>query len=278
MEKIGTEQGVVDQLVNKWVNRRTFAKAVSVAGAGLWAGAATGVRAQGVSDTDILNFALNLEYMEAEFYTLITSGRTIDQPPFNIPIAGTGTPGPTTGVGQLDLSSDPILNFTAQELAYNERAHVQLLRSVLGSDAIAKPALNFTPAGVTTISRFLQVARVFEDTGISAYGGAAPLINSRSILVTSARIALTEGIHIGNIRLHIAQRGIPNIGPVDPLDIIVRLPPQLGARLISADAQGLTAVRTFSQVLSIVYGPGAPPGTDRGLLFPQGFNGNIRTV
>ena len=235
-------------------------------------------RAQGVTDPDILNFALNLEYMEAEFYTLVTTGRTIDQSPFNVPITGVGTAGPTAGVGQIDFSSDPVLNFTMEELAYNERAHVQLLRSVLGAAAIAKPALNFTPAGVNTISRFLQVARAFEDVGLSSYVGAAPLINSRANLATSARITAMEGEHIGSIRLHIAQRNAGNIGPVDPLDIIVQLPPRLGARIFSADAQGLAAGRTFSQVLSVVYGPNAPAGTDRGLLFPSGVNGTIRTV
>jgi len=278
MDENKTEQEVVDQVVRKWIDRRLFAKVVSVAGAGLLAGGGRTAQAQAVSDTDILNFALNLEYMEAEFYTLITSGRTIDQSPFNIPITGVGTPGPTTGAAQLDLSADPILNFTLLELAYNERAHVQLLRSALGTAAIAKPALNFTPAAAATVNRFLQVARVFEDVGLSSYAGAAPLINSRTILATSARITGEEGIHIGSIRTHIAQRGLTDIGPVDPLDIVVQVPPRLGARIFTADAQGLPPVRTFSQVLSIVYGPGAPPGTDRGLLFPNGFNGNIRTV
>lgn len=262
------------------IGRRAFTRAVS---AGLGAAVMTvgsRVAAQGppITDIDILNFALNLEYLEAEFYTVITSGVTIDQAPFNIGITGVGTPGPTTGAGKLDLSRDARLNQVALELAFDERAHVALLRSALGSAAVAKPAIDFSAAGVRTVERFIQVARILEDVGVSAYGGAAPLIGDRAILGTAARIALAEGLHSGAVRLQMAQRGLPDIGPVDGSDIIVSPNPRIGARLFSTDAQGLTAVRTPSQVLSIVYGPNAAAGTSAGLLFPNGLNGTIRTV
>jgi len=271
-----SQDATVDGIVSKWMGRRAFAASLTAGAAGLWATSA-GVEAQTITDTDILNFALNLEYLEAEFYTVVSSGRTIDQAPFNIGITGVGTPGPTTGAAQLTFS-DPILNATVTEIAYDERAHVQLLRTALGSAAVAKPAIDFAPAAVNSVARFLQVARVLEDVGVTAYGGAAPLLTSRDILATAARIALTEALHSGNIRLHVAQKNAGNIGPIDSMDVLVGVPPQLGSRLISADAQGLTAVRTPSQVLSIVYGPNAPSGTSSGLLFPNGVNGAIRTV
>jgi hypothetical protein len=75
-----------------------------------------------------------------------------------------------------------------------------------------------------------------------------------------------------------AQRGLADIGPVDNVDIVVSTNPRIGARLISVDAQGLSPVRTPGQVLSIVYGPSAPAGTSRGLLYPNGLNGVINTV
>lgn len=271
-----SNQTAVDDVVDKWIGRRAFAATLTAGAAGLWATSA-GVAAQGITDNDILNFALNLEYLEAEFYTVITSGKTIDQAPFNVGITGVGTPGPTTGAGPITLS-DPILNATALELAYDERSHVTLLRSALGSAAVAKPAIDFAPAQVTTVERFLQVARVLEDVGVTAYGGAAPLLTSKSILATAARIALTEALHSGNIRLQQAQRNVATLGPIDSVDVLVGVPPQLGSRLIPSDAQGLTAVRTPSQVLSIVYGPNAPAGTRSGLLFPNGVNGVINTV
>lgn len=277
-----TKTETIEELVSSAVSRRKFAKSALAAGFAIGAvgldGAYSEAQAQGISDTDILNFALNLEYLEAEFYTVITSGLTIDLPPHGVGITGVGTSGPTTGASRLDFGGDRLLEQTALEIAFDERAHVQVLRSALGSAAVAKPAINFAPAGVTTVNRFLQAARVFEDIGVSAYGGAAPLIQSKAILGTAARIALAEGIHTGNVRLQVAQKGLPDLGPVDALDIVVGSPARATARLISVDPQGLTPVRTPSQVLSIVYGPGAPAGTSSGLFFPNGLNGTIRTV
>ena len=265
----------------KTVSRRTFGRSAIAAGVAISAAGVVGARsvsAQALTDADILNFALNLEYLEAEFYTVITSGVTIDRAPFNIPITGVGTPGATTGAGRLDFRGDRLLQQTAEELAYDERAHVLVIRQALGSAAVAKPAINFAAGGVTTIQRFLQVARVLEDVGVSAYGGAAPLIQSKEILAVAARIALAEALHAGNIRFQLADEGVGDLGPIDPFDIIVGSPAQPRARLISVNEQGLSVVRTPSQVLSIVYGPGAPAGTAGGGLFPNGLNGAIRRV
>lgn len=278
-----TKSEFVRDLVDNAVTRRRFAKSAVAAGFGIGAATlvntrSTAVQAQSITDTDILNFALNLEYLEAEFYTVITSGVTIDRPPHNIPISGVGTQGATFGAGRLDFGGDRLLEQTALELAVDERAHVLLLRSALGGAAVAKPTINFTAGGVTSIARFLQVARVFEDVGVTAYGGAAPLIQSKDILAVAARIALAEAEHTGNIRFQLTQRNVADLGPIDPLDITAGSPATATRRLISVDQQGLTAVRTPSQVLSIVLGPGAPPGTTRGGLFPDGINGTIRSV
>lgn len=269
-----------DSVVADAVSRRKFGKTALAAGlgvgAGLVPGAVSSARAQALTDFDILNFALNLEYLEAEFYTVLTTGTTIDQQ--GVPITGTGTPGPTTGATRLNFGGDRLLEQTALELAYDERQHVLLLRKVLGSAAVAKPAINFAPATVTSVARFLQVARVLEDIGVSAYGGAAPLIQDKDILAAAVRIGLVEALHTGNIRYQVASRGVTDIGKIDAVDIVVGSPPQIGSRLISADINALTPVRTPSQVLSIAYGPGAPAGTTSGLLFPNGMNGTIRTV
>jgi hypothetical protein len=274
---------VLNDLIDSSISRRRFAKSAMTAGVGIGAtslltNAAGSAFAQTITDADVLNFALNLEYLEAEFYTVITSGVTIDQAPFNIAISGVGTPGPTTGAGRLDFRGDRLLEQTAQELAYDEREHVKLIRGALGSAAVAKPAIDFSAAAVTTVQRFLQVARVLEDLGVSAYGGAAPLLTSKDILGVATRIALVEALHAGNVRLQMADQSVPDIGPVDAVDIIVGTPGRIGARLITADAAGLTPVRTPGQVLSIAYGPNAPAGTSSGLLFPNGVNGAIRTV
>lgn len=265
-------------LINNPVNRRDFAKRAMATG--LWAavgasvvGAGAQVSAQsGITDIDILNFALNLEYLEAEFYTVATTGRRIED--LGIGVSGTGTVGAT--VGGSVVSMDNRVMQVARDVANEEQMHVRLLRTALGSAAIAKPAINLAALGVgfSNVTEFLTLARAFEDVGVTAYGGAAPLISSRAILATAAAIALTEGQHAGVFRYLVYDRGIA-VPQLDTLDV-----PPLGSpngRLFNVDGQGLSPARTPSQVLAIVYANRAT-GARNGGFFPGGFNGTITTV
>lgn len=211
------------------------------------------------SDFDILNFALNLEYLEGEFYNYSVYGRSIAQ--MGVPISGRGESGPTTGGVQTKFRNR-ITYGTAVELATDERDHVLFLRSVLGGDAVAKPAINLAALGMTEeMSKFLVLARAFEDTGVSAYGGAAPLIDSKDVLGYAARILATEAYHAGNIRLMIAQYNLET-KPLDSQDI---LPPPSGRQYFTTNNQALAIVRTPAEVLAIV----RP-------FFPHGLNGKIK--
>ena len=216
----------------------------------------------GITDVDILNFALNLEYLEAEFYTYATTGHGIGG---IVPTNGVGTPGATTGGKQVnfdDNSVQGLLRKAAIELAYDEQQHVRLLHGALGSAAVAKPAINLNALGVGFGNRdqFLLLARAFEDTGVSAYAGAAPLLQSKNYLAVAARILGTEAEHSGNIRLFVASFGVAT-KPLDGLDV---LPPPSGSRLFAVDNEALVAARTVQQVLAIV----RP-------FFPHGLNGTI---
>ena len=242
------------------------------------------VKAAGITDVDILNFALNLEYLEAEFYTMAVTGKTIED--FGIGVNGTGTPGATTGGMRVHFDPDDgdhdaddersrKLNRIALEIAYDEVQHVLFLRSALGSDAVAKPAINLDALGIgfANFRSFLQLARAFEDTGVSAYGGAAPLITTNAYLAAAVRIGLTEALHSANLRLLVAENNVQT-SPLDSLDI---LPPPSGKQYFEVNLQALTVVRTTSQVLAIVY-HNDTPGTAMGGFFPNGVNGTINTV
>lgn len=287
----------------KGVGRRSFVKNVGLASAGI-AGASVlagklgalehlpGARSLGlipatvhawdtpeITDADILNFALNLEYLEAEFYTVATTGMTLEQS--GMAVDGVGNSGPTTGGnmvsfevdGQL-MESSGMLRAVAEQLAYDEQQHVLLLRSALGSAAIAKPAINLDALGFGfgEFYSFLYMARVLEDTGVSAYGGAAPLITSKEYLATAAQIALTEALHSGNIRLLVAENKVP-IDQVDTLDVP---PPPSGKNYFTVNSQALAVVRVPSQILHIVY-HSWKAGVSSGGFFPLGLNGTITT-
>src|SRR6202000_2640868 len=98
-----------------------------------------------LTDADYLNFALNLEYLEAEFYTLAASGQTIDQ--MGLGITGTGTQGTVTvkaaGISACKVPfANTLIQSYTQEIATEERNHVKFLRGALGSSAVAQPAID----------------------------------------------------------------------------------------------------------------------------------------
>jgi hypothetical protein len=223
-----------------------------------------------ITDADIVQFALNLEYLEAEFYTMATTGQTIGQA--GIGITGAGTAGATTGGQKVTFVAGSTLAITAAQIASDEQTHVTLLRTLLTSlniQPIAKPAINLNAlaTGFQSQEAFVTLARAFEDTGVSAYGGAAPLISSSTILGYAARILATEAEHTGNLRLHASLYQAPYY----MLDALDTPTPPGGTNFISGSG-GLTAVRTPGQVLSIVFGG---PNLTSGAFFPAGVNGNI---
>jgi len=197
------------------------------------------------TDNDILNFALNLEYLEANFYYLAAFGTTIDVASSAstaanaavLPIKGVvGSGAGTTtgivanaGIAGAPASSTykvPFANVAiaayAVETAIEEGKHVAFLQSALGSLAVAQPLMNLTPANMLAIATaakvptsynfnpymndafFLLGAYIFEDVGVSAYHGAAPLIaNKTTILPAAAGIMAVEAYHAGLVRTSI---------------------------------------------------------------------------
>ncbi len=275
-------ENLIPEILSASPNRRSLLKTLGIASSAAGAVLATSgkLQAQAASLTvvDVLQFALNLEYLEAEFYTVATMGQTIDQ--VGIGITGSGNGGPTTGGNQVNFSNN--LVFTGQvamEIGQDERAHVALLRNALsqaGVMPIAKPAINLGALGIgfANVVQFLTLARVFEDIGVSAYAGAAGLsfVANSPYIGTAARILAAEAEHVGNIRLQIARLNISTT-PLDGVDIV---PPPSGQKFISVDATtGLCSIRTPGQVLYLAYGNAA--NATSGGFFPAGVNGTINS-
>lgn len=269
----------LSELVENQQTRRGFAKRLGAIGAGL-AGTTllggtivnavaqtTGVNpdASTITDTDILNFALNLEYLEAEFYTFATDGASIQQEGV-IPSSAVG--GPTTGGHRVPNIANSPVAYIASALRHDEQAHVKFLRGALGAAAVTKPTINLNALGIGFGSwqEFLTLARAFEDVGVSAYGGAAGLIQNKTYLEAAARIAETESMHSASIREYLIRIG-QTVKPVDSLDVVPTT-----SHPFFVDQFALAIPRSTSQVLNIVYAGGKTSGG----FFPNGMNGNIK--
>lgn len=265
---------LISNIVEKPLDRRNFVKRAGATGLGVAAMTVLGgtlgklhAATPTITDVDIVNFALNLEYLEAEFYSVASRGATLEQRGI-IPSSAVG--GPTTGGQLVPNFGQSDVAFVASSLRDDEADHVIYLRRALGTSAVQKPAINLDALGFGfgSVAQFLILAGIFEDAGVSAYLGAAPLIQNKTYLDAAARILATEAQHAGSIRTLAIQKGIGR-KPLDSVDV----PPNPG-HPFDVDATALSIPRTTSQVLKLVYGG----GTSSGGFFPNGLNGIIKSA
>ncbi|MBD8679590.1 ferritin-like domain-containing protein [Sphingomonas sp. CFBP 13720] len=256
------------------------------------------------SDVDVLNFALNLEYLEAQFYLFAATGVGL---PTTLLAGPTGTtPGAVTGGRKANLT-DPVIANYAREIAQDERAHVEFLRNAIGATVIAQPAIDIGATATSAFSNaaraagligagaafdpyandenFLIAAYLFEDVGVTAYKGAAVEIASPVVLQAAAGILATEAYHAAMIRTALYTKGLidateaistarDSLDGSSDLDQGVR---PIGDRsnIAPLDANGIAFGRTPEQVLNIVYLNRLAVTT--GGFFPAGVNGVIKT-
>ncbi len=322
----------IDRLYQKGVSRRNFLVAAGAAGA---VAALAGCNDPGtitptstlnsLQDSDILTFALNLEYIEAEYYLYAATGTGLSAADAGSG-AGTTIVPATTKLTGLTTGQQNTLN----EIAYDEQTHVQFLRSALGSAAVARPAIDLTffaplyvaaqtNAGITTgqvtnfspftsFDNFLLGAFIFEDVGVTAYSGAAPLISAAGVkagyLLAAAGILAVEAYHAGYVRTILTGNAINSPGAtagtttysqfnsavlVQKLraalsggtgETLLTIPTSTTAPSTVVNASASTAqgyARTPDQVLHIVYGA-ATPGTAKGGFLPNGANYRFATT
>ena len=337
----------LDAVVNKALSRRSF-----LAGSGALAAtaAATGCSSSSGStspvtpppptsttstDTDVLNFALNLEYLEAQFYLYAATGSGLQSSDTSAGSAsafqtvGTVTVGNAAAVPGLSSAQQEILN----EIAFEEQAHVRFLRSALGSAAVPMPDIDlsfFGPlavaATITTAATgtgsfnpfssfdyFLVGAFIFEDVGVTAYSGAAPLITAAGVasgyLTAAAGILAVEAYHAAYVRTSLTGRAIaagsasayPYLAAANlvenlrasltvgasaapsttgSVETTLTLPTSLATPSAIVAASATNAVgfaRTVNQVHHIVYGS-ATVGVKSGGFFPNGTNSIFATT
>jgi rubrerythrin len=153
------------------------------------ASAAPSVRSSVAGDVAILNFALTLEYLEAAFY------------------AEANSKGKLTG---------ETAQF-AKIVARHEAQHVAFLKSALGTKAVATPKFDFK--GTTgAMGTFQKTARALEETGVSAYAGAAPSITNKKTLAAALSVHSVEARHAAWIRDIMGRGGSPFPAPL-PFDV-----------------------------------------------------------
>ncbi|MBM7789725.1 ferritin-like domain-containing protein [Tenggerimyces flavus] len=299
-------------------DRRRFLRSAGLAGLGVVGAAAlsTGTAqadqvkadATALSDASVLNFALNLEYLEAQFYLYAVTGQGL---PSSM-TGGKGKHGTVTGGRKVHFRSRALRSF-AREIAGDEHAHVKFLRTALGSAAVAQPKIDlkgsFTAAAQAAgivrkghsfdafacEENFLLAAYLFEDVGVTAYKGAAPLIQNKTYLEAAAGILAVEAYHAANIRTSIynSDSGLLGTGLFgrdlrkaagklsaarDSLDGKTDLDQGVEnsngeANIVPTDANGVAYSRSAGSVLNIVYLN--PKKVTAGGFFPAGVNGDI---
>ena len=260
-------------------------------------------------DVAVLNFALNLEYLEAEFYLQAAFGRGLSD-------ADAGNGPASVGGRQLTYTGQPIDNAVKayiEEIAIDEENHVKFLRKALGSAAVPRPKINiggapgdaFYEAGKAASNGailgfdpyanalfFLHGAFIFEDVGVTAYKGASPLITNPGYLEAAAGILAVEAYHAGEVRtLLYSQKDVVAAAGLKVSQIvqaisnlrgsvgggkdqgILNTPDNGKGNILPTDENSIAFSRTTREVLNIAYG--AKDAT-KGSFFPEGLNGAIK--
>lgn len=297
-------------------DRRAFITA-AVGAVAIGAGAfvfADPVAAQTVTDVDVLNYLLNIEYLQANFYGWAVNGAGLASADTSGP-TGT-TPGAVSGGSKVTFT-DPIVAAYAAEIANAQLLHVRFLRTSLSAtSAVAQPAIDLGNSATSAFSvlaqsagivapgaafdpfasdtNFLLAAFMIKDVSVTAYNAAVSLIASKTYLESVAGLLATESYHAAIIRTTLYSKGIANPGLItaaqgisdarDALDGgsdddqgITPANSNAGtvANIAPVDGNGLVFSRATGQALNVFYLNRTAVKT--GGFFPAGFNGNITT-
>jgi len=271
--------------------------------------AASSYSAPALTDLDILNFALNLEYLEANFYSCAARGKPIPKHLWG------GDKG-VEPIGCTKASLSAPAQAVAMDLYHDEVTHVKFLHSAIkaaGAKPVHQPLISLgnpfaaaaNAAFNTTLSPsftpyaddilFYHGAFIFEDVGVTAYHGAINAVSAPYLTATSGLMG-TESYHAGAIRTLLINVATEYVFPYGvPVKTVVQAisnlramadgtygtPNQDDQGIITADGannlvpsppDAIPFSRTPQQVLDIVY----LEGKGKGGFFPNGLNGKIK--
>jgi hypothetical protein len=262
----------------------------------------------------VFNFALNLEYLEAEFYRRGVYGE-------GLPAQLVGpNPGPVLGGRRVPFRT-PWMREMFAEITEDETAHVRFIRQTISASPLVeinRPALDLQTsfrmlgqkAGLGADfdpfrdeESFLLGAFIFEDVGVTAYAGGSDLIADDDSVEAAAGILATEAYHAGAIRASIAEMGERMVAAADGITraraaseapnnsrpnrssvvtTVSKEQPISGGHefpgevvIAPTDPQGRTWPRPPQDVLNIAF-MNPDPKASRGGFFPQGVQGVVR--
>ncbi|OWK29608.1 ferritin-like domain-containing protein [Sphingomonas mucosissima] len=311
---IETPEGRGPQRVDR---RAFFATTIGAAtiGAGALALTAAPAAAQAVvSEVDVLNLILNVEYLQANLFAVATGGTVLAA----ADISGSGTAGAASGARAVSFS-DPILAAVAREMAADALAHVRFLRSSLTSNlVVAQPAIDLgaSPTGAfSTLARaaglvgngqafdpyanddnFLLAAFMVKDVAVTAYTGIMDSLTTASFVEAVGGMMSVEAHHAAALRAMLARKGIATLALVDASEAISNARDALDgatdldqgvrpgtsasgaaiANIAPLNANGLGISRSRQQVLNFFYLNSGTVTT--GGFFTAGVNGTIKST
>lgn len=262
-------------------------------------------------DVDLLQFALNLEHLEADFFLFGALGYGLDSVE---PELAMGGPPP---IGAQKAKLDELTHNIIAEFGYQEVGHLRAIKTTVGG--FPRPLMDLSASSFAELFdkafghplsppfdpyinslNYILASYVIPYVGLVAYVGANPNINgyqSKRLLagllgVESGQDAVIRTLlyerakevvhpynytvadfteHISDLRNMLAMCGIKDEGLI--------VPPELGAEnktssnILSANTNSLSYSRTPAEILRTVYGTGDEhkPGG----FFPKGGNGKI---
>jgi hypothetical protein len=300
-------------------DRRAFfttALGAAAVGAGALTLATPAAAQTAFNELDASNFALNLEYLQANFFAVATGGAVLG----SADISGSGTAGAATGARAVTFT-DSALASMAREMAADALAHVKFLRaSATTTYVVAQPAIDLgaTPSGAfSSLARaaglvgggvafdpyasennFLLAAFMLKDVSVTTYAGVLNYVSTLTFAEAVAGLMTVEAHHAATLRAALYRRGVatPSLidatesisaardtydGATTDLDQGVRPGASAGGAVVAniapLDSNGLAFTRTPQQVLNILYLNAGVSATTGG-FFPAGLNGTIKST